>query len=225
MPKFHTGEPMQRRNLVILALALAIMASLVGGWWFGNQSSRNSKAHGPETALVPAGPDSSLENPPLSPIPAQPTATSDAEPPRASQVSPRGKSERIAYRIAVRNGTLSLDGTTRLTGDFHPRRATPAWMPGMWCMRLLDGNMRVLAEDTALAPDATCIVLDPKNPDAHGHPQVTQFSGLAEETMMQVLLPPHPNAQWLRVYRLDSSTPSAWTREPEGKLLASFQLP
>ncbi len=136
-----------------------------------------------------------------------------------------GKRELQAYRIAVRGGVVSLDGNELIAGDFHRRRAPQAWMPGMWCVRLLDGSMRVLAEETANAPDERCVVLDPQNLGASGQPQATQFAGAGEDAMLQVRLPPHPDAKWLKVYRLSSMQRADWNTEPMGQLLAALSLP
>ncbi len=95
----------------------------------------------------------------------------------------------------------------------------------MWCVRLLDSDMRVLAEETANAPDAACVVLDPQNPGANGQPQATQFAGAGEEAMLQVRLLPHPDAKWLKVYRLASMTRADWNTEPLGQLLTAISLP
>ena len=143
----------------------------------------------------------------------------------AKVVRPDGKTELQAYRIAVRGGVLSIDGTQRIVGDFHQRRGPMPWMAGMWCVRLLNADLRVLAEDTANAPDDACVVLDPQNHDANGQPQATQFAGAGEEAMLQVRLPPHPDAKWLKVYRLAGSERADWNTEPSGKLLASIPLP
>lgn len=136
-----------------------------------------------------------------------------------------GKSEMQAYRLTVRAGIVSLDAVERLTGEFRQRRGPVTWMPGMWCVRLLDADMRVLAEDTAPAPDAMCVVLDPQNKDAVGAAQATQFSGAGEEAMLQVRLPPQPGSKWLKVYRLASMQRADWNTEPMGQVLASISLP
>ncbi len=156
---------------------------------------------------------------------AQSASPRSSPPPVAEVVRADGKNELHAYRIAVRGGVLSLDGTQRIVGDFHRRHGPLPWMPGMWCIRLLDADMRVLAEDTANAPDDACVVLDPQNRDANGQPQATQFAGAGEESMLQVRLPPHPDAKWLRVYRLAGSERADWSAEPTGKLLISIPLP
>lgn len=136
-----------------------------------------------------------------------------------------GKRELQAYRLAVKGGVVSLDGTQRIAGDFHRRRGQQAWMPGMWCVRLLDAEGRVLAEETANAPDDVCLVGDPQNIAPNGRPQVTQFAGAGEEAMLQVRLPPHPDARMLKVYRLGGLERADWKTEPMGKLLATISLP
>lgn len=156
---------------------------------------------------------------------ARPVAPPSSAPSVAEVVRPDGKNELQAYRIAVRGGVLLLDGTQRIVGEFHRRRGPLPWMPGLWCVRLLNADLQVLAEDTANAPDDACVVLDPQNRDASGQPQATQFAGVGEEAMLQVRLSPHPDARWLKVYRLASSERADWNTEPAGKLLASIPLP
>lgn len=158
-------------------------------------------------------------------IDAAPFAPEQTPPPVVEVVRADGKRELQAYRIAVRGGVVMLDGNERIAGDFHRRRAPQAWMPGMWCVRLLDANMRVLAEETANAPDERCVVLDPQNLGASGQPQATQFAGAGEDAMLQVRMPPNPDAKWLKVYRLSSMQRADWNTEPMGQLLAALSLP
>ena len=136
-----------------------------------------------------------------------------------------GKRELQAYRLTVKGGVVTLDGSTRIAGDFHRRRGLQPWMPGMWCVRLLDAAGRVLAEETANAPDDVCLVGDPQNLAPNGQPRVTQFAGAGEEAMLQVRLPPHPEARVLKVYRIGSLQRADWNAEPMGQLLASISLP
>ena len=136
-----------------------------------------------------------------------------------------GKREVQSYILLVKNGVVTLDGSARITGDFHRRRAPQAWMPGMWCVRLMDANLKVLAEQTANAPDEVCLVGDPQNPGPDGKPQVTQFAGAGEEAVLQVRMPPHPDAKWLKVYRIGGLQRADWNTEPVGKLLAHLSLP
>ena len=152
------------------------------------------------------------------------TPSKQAEVP-AETVRADGKRELHAYRLAVRSGVVTLDGSTRIAGDFHRRRGPQPWMPGMWCVRLFDADMKVLAEETANAPDDVCLVGDPQTLGANGKPQVTQFAGAGEEAMLQVRLPPHPEAKWLKVYRIGSLQRADWNTEPMGQLLASISLP
>ena len=95
----------------------------------------------------------------------------------------------------------------------------------MWCVRVPDADMRVLAEETAAAPDDACVVLDPQNLSPAGTPQATQFAGAGEEAMLQVRMPPQPGAKWLKVYRLSGMERADWNTEPMGQLLASISLP
>ncbi|MBX3735529.1 MAG: hypothetical protein KF715_02475 [Candidatus Didemnitutus sp.] len=134
------------------------------------------------------------------------------------------KRELRAYRIAVRGGGLVLDGVEPVFGDFHHRRGALPWMAGLWCVRLLDANQRVLAEDTAKAPDEVCVVLDPQRRDGSGNPRAAQFAGAGEEAMLQVRLPSLPEAKWLKVYSLSSAERADWNTEPAGRLLATFPL-
>lgn len=151
-----------------------------------------------------------------------PEAAAPATPPT---LSGQGKREMQAYRLAVRAGIVSLDAVENIVGDFRQRRGPVSWMPGMWCVRLLDADMRVLAEEIAAAPDERCVVLDPNNKDAIGAPQATQFAGAGEEAMLQVRLPPQPRAKWLKVYRLGGLQRVDWNTEPLGQVLASISLP
>jgi hypothetical protein len=157
--------------------------------------------------------------------PAKLQAPSNPVEPPVEAVRADGKQVLQAYRLAVRSGVVTLDGSTRIVGDFHRRRGPQAWMPGMWCVRLLDADMKVLAEETANAPDDVCLVGDPQSLSANGKPQVTQFAGAGEEAMLQVRLPPQPGAKWLKVYRIGSLQRADWNTEPMGQLLASISLP
>ena len=143
----------------------------------------------------------------------------------AAPITEAGSREMRAYRLAVRGGVVSLDAVESIVGDFHRRRGPLAWMPGLWCVRVLDADMRVLAEETAAAPDDVCVVVDPQNVGASGAPQVTQFAGAGEEAMLQVRMPPQPGAKWLKVYRLSGMQRADWNTEPMGQLLASISLP
>lgn len=196
-------------------LLLAVLA-LVGvlAWFQPRQDSAATSSKKTKNDLPQPANLSSIPTPPPK-LDAVPTDNVRAD----------GKRELQAYRLAVKGGVVSLDGTQRLAGDFHRRRGPQAWMPGMWCVRLLDAEGRVLAEETANAPDDVCLVGDPQNIAANGRPQVTQFAGAGEEAMLQVRLPPHPDARMLKVYRLGGLERADWNSEPMGKLLATISLP
>ena len=202
----------------IVALALLVIAMLLVWLW-----PRQEKKV-PASSQV-GKPEQQAGSVKAAAIAAAPVVPEPAPPPVVEAVRADGKRELQAYRIAVRGGVVSLDGQERIAGDFHRRRAPQAWMPGMWCVRLLDANMRVLAEETANAPDERCVVLDPQNLGANGKPQATQFAGAGEDAMLQVRLPPNPDAKWLKVYRLSSMQRADWNTEPMGQLLAALSLP
>jgi hypothetical protein len=138
--------------------------------------------------------------------------------------APGGKTQRQAYRFAMRGGKISLEGVDLLQGDFHKRRGPVAWRPGMWCVRFLDADMRVLAQETAVAPDEPCVVLDPNVLDAAGDPRASQMK-LTDDEMMQMRVPPVRGAAWIKIYRIAGAKPAAWDVEPMGELLASIPLP
>lgn len=203
----------------ILAIAVLLLITL---WRLRYQPYQrdDAKIAPQEIAYVePPSPDQAA--PTESPLPA--SALSDL--PADSAPVSSGKTELVAYRIAVRNGNITLDGIEHIWGNFHARRGSLTWYPGMWCVRLLDADMKVLAEDTLRAPDATCIVLDHHHTDAEGHPQPVQYSGLAEESMLQMRLPPNPEAKWLHIYRISTTSAIDWTHDPSDQQLAAIPLP
>jgi hypothetical protein len=197
---------------------MAVVALLA---WFWTARQKQTDGTSPVAKVVGVN-QKPQEFKPSTTVAAEPEV---APPPAAEVVRADGKRELQAYRLAVRGGVVSLDATQRIVGDFHRRRGPQTWLPGMWCVRLLDSDMRVLAEETANAPDAACVVLDPQNPGANGQPQATQFAGAGEEAMLQVRLLPHPDAKWLKVYRLASMTRADWNTEPLGQLLTAISLP
>jgi hypothetical protein len=212
---------MTRRGFSPTTLLLALLTLGVYLAWLWPEGSDKSKPAVFTEKVENASSRPAVVNTPAS-VPPEPAAFAQPEP---EVVRADGKRELQAYRLAVRGGVVSLDDTQRISGDFHRRRGPQAWMPGMWCVRLLAADMRVLAEETANAPDDTCVVLDPQNPDANGQPQATQFAGVGEEAMLQVRLPPHPDAKWLKVYRLSGVTRADWNTEPLGQLLTAISLP
>jgi hypothetical protein len=128
------------------------------------------------------------------------------------------------YRLALRGGVISLDAADRVEGEFHRRRGPMAWMPGMWCVRVLDANQRTLAQETSAAPDEPCVVLDPNVATTSGQPQASRLK-LTDDVMTQVRMPATPGAKWVKIYRLSGSQPAALDVEPLGQLLATLPLP
>ncbi|MDB6004256.1 MAG: hypothetical protein JWR15_1243 [Prosthecobacter sp.] len=212
-----------RRNSYPLIVLLAVLALVVLLAWLRPREETKPGAENRESSSADSRQRLIRVEAPA-PVPAAPGVPA-AQPPPVEVVRADGKRELQAYRIAVRGGVVSLDGNERIAGDFHRRRGPQAWMPGMWCVRLLDASMRVLAEETANAPDERCVVLDPQNLGANGQPQATQFAGAGEDAMLQVRMPPNPEARWLKVYRLSSMQRADWSTEPMGQLLASLSLP
>ncbi|MDZ4404094.1 hypothetical protein [Prosthecobacter sp.] len=212
---------MTRRDFSPPTLLLALLVLVACLTWLWLESSAKPQP-APFTEKVENAPPRQAEVKTPASAPVEPAAPVQ---PEREVVRADGKRELQAYRLAVRGGVVSLDGTQRIAGDFHRRRGPQAWMPGMWCVRLLDADMRVLAEETANAPDEACVVLDPQNLGANGQPQATQFAGAGEESMLQVRLPPHPDAKWLKVYRLSGMERADWNSEPLGSLLTAISLP
>jgi hypothetical protein len=94
----------------------------------------------------------------------------------------------------------------------------------MWCVRVLDADLHVLAQETAPAPDEPCVVLDPHVTLPNGTPKAAHLKA-TDDVMAQVRLPPMPGARWLKVYRLSGSQPVGLEVEPLGQLIASIPLP
>lgn len=200
---------------VLLLVLLTLLGVLI---WFWFHESEN-----PIAVKDPAKP---IE--PLRAEASPPTSAQNQLPPGGTKpevVRADGARELQAYRLLVKGGVVTLDGTARIAGDFHRPRGPLPWMPGMWCVRLLDADMRVLAEETTNAPDEICMVGDPQNVGTDGKPKVSQFSGAGEEAMLQVRMQPHAQAKWLKVYRIGSLQRADWSVEPMGQLLTSISLP
>jgi hypothetical protein len=50
-------------------------------------------------------------------------------------------------------------------------------------------------------------------------------TSVAQVSMTQVRLPPHPQARWLHVYQLLDDQQADWSHEPTGSLLAQLPIP
>lgn len=212
---------MKRESRFPLILLLALLVVAAGGFfWLAGRPERSARQE-----ISTAGP---LSTPSFPVGEAQTVASVEQGPAASTGALPTppagGKSQRQAYRFALRGGKISLEGVDLLQGDFHKRRGPMAWRPGMWCVRFLDADMRVLAQETAPAPDEPCVVLDPNVLNASGNPQVSQLK-LTDDVMMQMRVPPVSGAAWIKIYRIASAQPAAWDVEPMGQLLASIPLP
>lgn len=207
---------MPRTSRFPLILLLVLIALAVGGIVWLERKAPPQAGSPPRPPLTqPVARTSPPADAPLpQPAPAVPVAT-----PPAGRGTPQQ-----AYRFAVRGGKISLEGVDLLQGDFHKRRGTQAWLPGMWCVRFLDADLRVLAQETAAAPDEPCVVLDPHVPTAGGTPQASKLK-LTDDVMMQMRMPPVSGASWIKIYRIAGTNPAAWDVEPMGQLLASIPLP
>lgn len=149
-----------------------------------------------------ARPESNSKQAKAKPPPAPKPIVQTMEPPEAVVTEERvpavsappapmagGKTQQQAYRFAVRGGKITLEGVDLLQGDFHQHCGPQPWLPGMWCVRFLDADMRLLARETAAAPDEPCVVLDPNALNASGAPHVSKLK-LTDDVMMQMRVPP-----------------------------------
>jgi hypothetical protein len=195
----------------------AVLLCLGGALFLWLESDEVQTKLGPESKNTQPVAIPTAHKKPQSPLPAVPSVT-------GSSAASGQKKSLMAYRLAVSQGAVTLAAAQPIQGEFHSRRGAAVWQPGQWCIRLLDENLQVLAEETARAPDALCMVLDPNLRDVQGRPTATRYAGTGQDTMMQVRFPPHPEAHWLKVYRLSSHEPADWQHEPTGSLLAAIDL-
>lgn len=213
---------MPRRSSNALIAALALLALVMLTVWFLPAPATTHDAGGktrPQTAQTKA------KASPVLPTAPQPVAPSEASAqPRPAPVLNGGKTVMQVYRLALRGGVISLDAADRVEGDFHRRRGPMTWLPGMWCVRVLDASQRALAQETSAAPDEPCVVLDPNVAKSSGQPQAARLK-LTDDVMTQVRMPATPGAKWVKIYRLAGSQPAALDVEPLGQLLATLPIP
>lgn len=207
--------PRASRLPLILLLVLLALAAGVFVWLQRRELPQADAAEKPARPPVVAPPVTAAAVVVTKPAPIPPPAPT----PRAG-----GKTQQQAYRFAVRGGQITLEGVELLQGDFHRRRGPQPWLPGMWCVRFLDADQRVLAQETAAAPDEPCVVLDPQVPNADGSPKASKLK-LTDDVMMQMRVPPVAGASWIKIYRIAGTQPAALDAEPLGHLLASIPLP
>ena len=194
---------------------MPVVAFLVGGlWWLLGLRQQGPEMGPREGKAVPAG------------VAAQRVAkTAEVASVRtvAGVVAPPEAGKQTALRMVLAGDTVELLARDELQGDFHQRRGRMAWLPGMLLCRLLDGQQRVLAEETLAAPDHACVVLAPQTAGMAAMPVATRFSSPAP-VVFQVRLPYVAAATQLRVYRLNGPRPADTGAEPAGKLLGSIAL-
>lgn len=201
-------------------LALLLLAGTLGGllWRSSGTASARTSVTGPSTPIpvtvlsLAAPARASTPTPVAEDAPVSPTAP-----------SPDGNTRQDSYRFSVRDGHIRLAAVQPLLGNFPRRRRSPDWQPGLWCIRLLAADQRVLAQETIPAADAPCVVLDPNVSPRSGESQAARLAGTGE-TMTQVRMPPMPGATWIRIYRLSGFDPADLDAEPAGELLATLPL-
>lgn len=205
---------MSRASRFPLILLLVLLALAAGVHFWLQRVARPPQAALPPPAALPQPPKKAggltLEK--------RATGTPSPAPPAG------GGTLQQAYLFAVRGGSITLEGVDLLQGDFHKRRGAQPWQPGMWCVRFLDADMRVLAQETTAAPDEPCVVLDPNVLNDSGAPQASKLK-LTDDVMMQMRVPPVHGASWIKIYRIAGTQPASWDVEPMGRLLASIPLP
>lgn len=131
-----------------------------------------------------------------------------------------GASTRQVVRLAISRGEISLVSSQIMRGDFGSRRGPPLWRPGLWCVRVVDAEGRALAQETLLAPDEPCVVLDPHVSEGNSGPRAVTYRDPAAEALVQVRLPVVSQGRALKIYRLNGFVPAPLTAEPQGTLLA-----
>lgn len=128
-----------------------------------------------------------------------------------------------AFRFVLTGDKLALDAVERIQGDFRKRRGEMAWEQGMFYCRLLDAENRVLAEETLMAPDYVCMVLDPRTPGADGMPSPVRLSPTGP-VVFQVRMAGGESASEMKIYRIQTPRPANPGDEPASGLLATISL-
>jgi|GEM_PF-1253206 len=218
-----------RRKIIFVSIATT--GALLLWWTFGRDLVAPPKSKkliqassSQEQVFESSKPQTPVDEPPISPsatgVP-QVNTPPVAVKPLARPLQP-GNSVRVAYRLVMEKGQCTLDAIEEVQGSFRPKRVE-TWAPGMLCFRLLDRNDEVLAEETMLAPDHQCVVLDPNQPDHNGEPQAIKLTSDGPVTF-QARFAKVEKAVQLKIYRLSGETKPAQNSEPEGQLLSSIPL-
>jgi hypothetical protein len=199
------------RKATLWISVLAVLAA--GPWWWADNRQQTARLNSSEGKAPAEGG--------RAPLVANDIASAAVLPDGRAQPTEPGK--QTAWRMMLAGDTVELLAQEELRGDFPTRRRHLAWLPGMLLCRLLDGQQRVLAEETLAAPDHACVVLDPQTPGMDGMPAATTFAAPAA-VVFQVRLPTLHAASQLQVYRLSGPRPADAGAAVPGKLLGSMAL-
>lgn len=204
------------RSVVILVFPIACLV-LVLAWLIAGRSRPALSNTMPERIPLPVNPQKG--------VPSEMTSLqrgAEKSPPPASPAA-SALNKQHAFRFILTDGKLALDAVDDIQGDFRPRRGEMAWEAGMFYCRLLDAEKRVLAEETLMAPDHVCVVLDPHTPGADGKPQPARLSPTGP-VVFQVRMPGGEAATDMKIYRIQGPRPATPGDEPAGELLATIPL-
>lgn len=119
---------------------------------------------------------------------------------------------RRAYLLRLDGGTLSLENTEDIEGDFAQRRGKAQEWSGMLRCRLISEDGQVLSEELLPAPDHLCTVLDSRD----GTPKPVSYI-VPGPVLFQLRLPRLAAASRLDITRIIS--PGALARDmPVGSI-------
>ena len=207
---------MRRGNVVVLPLALLLIAFV---WLLSERTRRLPGKTPPERDPMPE--ESLADAPSMKKPDHQATERTIARLPDAADAPAPDKQH--AFRFVLTDGKLALEAVESIQGDFRKRRGEMAWEQGMFYCRLLDAENRVLAEETLMAPDYVCMVLDPHTPGADGMPSPVRLSPTGP-VVFQVRMAGGESASEMKIYRIQTPRPANPGDEPASGLLATISL-
>lgn len=198
---------MRRSFIPVLVLLFLLLAVSAGVLWEKVRSqvgaevgstvtteSRMAEAATTESAASTAQTTTSMQ------IPAPVTANADPA------------HYRRAYLLRLDGGTLSLENTEDIEGDFAQRRGKAQEWSGMLRCRLISEDGQVLSEELLAAPDHLCTVLDSRD----GTPKPVSYI-VPGPVLFQLRLPRLAAASRLDITRIIS--PGALARDmPVGSI-------
>ena len=120
----------------------------------------------------------------------------------------------------MEGGRCSLEAVEDVRGSFRRDRRPREAAPGMLTLRLIGQDGATVDEQTILAPDYRCVVLDPHVADG-GPPQAARLTS-DEASVFQVRFP-QVQAVRLDVLRITAAVQGSPALAEQ--LLASFPLP